>query len=133
MTANDLLGNNRIVVLCNGSWASDKIDRDEFIERDIALVEINDGFAKFVSANSKGKFHYTPLAGAEDLIRRTTCNTDKEFVLIGKDTGMKQRWQNTLPLEELYALPTLRRTNPDPRYGAAICAGRTRAAFRHVG
>lgn len=102
MTADDILGNNRIVVLCNGSWTNQKIDQAEFADRDIAMVEINDGFAKFVSAHSDGKFYSTPLAGAEDLIHRTACDTDREFVLIGKDTGVKQRWKNSLPLEELY-------------------------------
>ncbi|MEP4050678.1 MAG: DUF4174 domain-containing protein [Litorimonas sp.] len=103
MIADDILGNNRIVVLCNGSWTSQKNDPEKFEDRDIAMVEIKNGSATFVSANQSGKFHFTPLADAEALVRRTACNNDKEFVLIGKDTGVKQRWKNTLPLQELYS------------------------------
>ena len=102
MTANDILGYNRIVILCNGSWTSQKIDRDEFSERDITMVEINDGFTDYVSGSLEGKLHFTPLAGAERLIRRTACKTDKEFVLIGKDTGVKKRWEDTLPIDDLF-------------------------------
>lgn len=102
MTANDILGYNRIVILCNGSWTSQKIDQDEFSERDIAMVEINDEAATFVAKSTGGEFHFTPLADAENLIRRATCSENKEFVLIGKDTGVKERWQKTLPLNELY-------------------------------
>jgi len=102
MTADDILGYNRIVILCNGSWTSQKIDRAKFSERDIAMVEINDEAATFVAKSTGGEFNFTPLADAENLIRRATCSENKEFVLIGKDTGVKQRWQKTLPLNELY-------------------------------
>ena len=102
MTADDILGEYRIVALCNGSWTSVEIEPHEFSDRDIAMVEINSDFANFVTKTKDSAVNSAPLAHPEDLIRRAACKKDKEFVLIGKDTGEKRRWQKTLPLKELY-------------------------------
>jgi len=102
LTADHVLGENRIVALCNGSWQLHHIDMDSLVERDIAMIEIKEGFATFVTKDKDGRAYLTPIAEAESLIRRAACTKDTEFVLIGKDTGVKQRWSRTLPEGDLF-------------------------------
>lgn len=102
LSANDIFGENRIVSLCNGHWESIDIDLNEFVERDIAMAEINDGYATFVTKDKNGKVYLTPIADAESLVRRTACAEDTDFILIGKDSRVKKRWRQTLPMDDLF-------------------------------
>lgn len=102
LTADFVLGEYRIIALCNGHWKSHNIELNGFVQRDIAMVEIDNGFATFVTKDKDGGVHLTPIADAESLVRRAACKEETEFVLIGKDTGVKDRWSKTLRQDALF-------------------------------
>lgn len=101
MSANQIYGQNRIIILCNGIWQAEMINRDDFVERDIALVEFNNGIAESVTKSRFGDIFRHPVENSEALMRRAACGADREYVLIGKDTGVKQRWSKILPQDAL--------------------------------
>jgi len=87
----NLLGQNRILVICEPdnnapeSKQSVSVDRDGFEDRDLIIIKIG-----------KGKSHR--------LARIARCENKLEYVLIGKDTTQKQRWDLFPSNDELYSL-----------------------------
>ena len=109
------LGKDRVLVVCVGDDVRDKnlvnfydeVSWDEFSERQLTIVEISQNSVQSVlpskSGNVKEDMTRARHHDYEDALRlRAECENDFKFALIGKDTGVKKRWKNTLPQDELF-------------------------------
>ena len=103
------LGQDRILVLCVAGKHDDKVLKafyssvkwNEFADRDLRLVEISKNTLSSVfGADRRGARHHD---FGDKLRRRANCKVDLEFVLIGKDTGVKARWKTDFTQDELFA------------------------------
>ena len=109
------LGKDRVLVLCLLEESDKEIltqfyrslNWSEFSERHLTIVEISKYAVQSVFLNYDGG-----VAGlinrvkhpdfGDKLRRKSDCNKDFEFVLIGKDTGVKKRWEKNLPQDALF-------------------------------
>lgn len=118
----DPLGQNRLLVVCLPN--DREISRDEktfiyqtdwegFAERDLLLVGLNKQTAfNFLAQDPRNdphaagiKSHYiyrNPVAG-KDIRERVDCAHDFQMILIGKDTGVKARWNTDFTQEDLFS------------------------------
>jgi len=110
------LGKDRILVLCSLNNVDEEALREfyesvrwsEFSERDLTLIEISKGMVSSVLGISlKNSSRWVNAARHHDygdkLRKRANCDGDLEFVLIGKDTGVKMRWTNDFTQEDLFS------------------------------
>jgi len=102
MTPADFLGEHRLIVACQKNWTTAQIDWPGFAERDVALFENLNGVTKRVSQDATGQVQRTALDRSGYFDALVDCTHKSEFVLIGKDGGVKKRWMRTLPLAELF-------------------------------
>ena len=113
----DPLGTYRLLVLC----ATDedvplqrqiygKIDWIEFEDRDLLVVKANpksvetvhgEYVLKTMAFGTKLDFKRTPHSDLK-VKDKAQCGEDFEIVLIGKDTGVKKRWDMFPPQEEIF-------------------------------
>lgn len=104
------LGKNRILILCSLKNGDEKIVKKiyestnwyEFAERDTTFVEISKNAVESVlgtKTTNRARHHDY----GNELRRRANCNDDLEFVLIGKDTGVKARWTDDFTQEDLFS------------------------------
>lgn len=124
------LGAYRLLVVCLENGAEnmpsptrtmyEQMDWEGFAERDLLLVELTKDDVMAVTLNSgqsfapaektqgqvaglTGNWRRTPITRGGEYIRKTAkCQNDYDFALIGKDTSLKQRWEISVPQEELY-------------------------------
>ena len=122
--AKNPLGKSSILAVCLPDHATIKskqanplyasIDWKGFSERDLVILEMRKASAHIVSKHDKGDrvpryvttFSQRNRVGSKskglDVI--AACENKLEYVLIGKDTGVKMRWDLFPPNNELYAL-----------------------------
>ncbi|WP_026942269.1 DUF4174 domain-containing protein [Hellea balneolensis] len=110
------LGKDSILGVCSGeNTDSGKINRfykntywDEFIERDLVMVEISKRTVSTVlgitNANEDDLIEKAKHHDYSDKLRqKAACKNAPEFILIGKDTGVKARWYNDFTQEDLFS------------------------------
>ena len=108
------LGENRILAVCvpeeNTSIESkySVMDWDGFNERDLVIVEVGHKTTDRVIFDDRLELMIlNPIADKRASIRLTSiasCGEALEFVLIGKDQGVKQRWDNFPSFKTLYSI-----------------------------
>ena len=109
------LGKDRILAVCLPQKNDIKtllqfyksVNWDEFSARQLVVVEVSTRIVKSVSVDDyseaelgNGGSHHHDFNNK--LRRKVGCKTDLEFVLIGKDTGVKKRWKESVPQGELF-------------------------------
>jgi hypothetical protein len=82
---------------------------DEFSERQLTIVELSQNSLQTVTAethrDTKKRLNKTRLDDFSDQLRlKAACQNRFEFVLIGKDMGVKKRWENAIAQEELFQI-----------------------------
>lgn len=102
MTPDDFLGQARILVLCNANWTEDDVEWDEFAERDIEMLEHHGGGFHLIYRNDTHEMARAGLDRSQTFQDKIACSDAVEFVLIGKDHGVKRRWSDALPRQELF-------------------------------
>ena len=109
------LGKDRVLVLCSLEKSDnevlaqfyDSVIWDEFSERDLTLVEISKSTVASVLRGNRRASHRKINAArhhdyGDQLRKKADCKDDLEFVLIGKDTGVKARWHKDFTQEDLF-------------------------------
>jgi len=114
------LGQYRILAMCminDENLSPDRviaiyksIDWAEFLERDLLLVEITSKGINTVLGKQRTSSNGVKVAtwnrvkhtDQDKLVKKVACQDNFDFVLIGKDTSVKKRWQGFLPLDDLY-------------------------------
>lgn len=111
------LGNDRILAICvleqGGEQALaqfyDGVDWNAYSDRHLTAVEISKRAVHSVYGNKgddlkglRNKARHEDFGN--QLRRKANCKDDFEFVLIGKDMGVKKRWARQLPQGELFQL-----------------------------
>ncbi len=116
------LGQYRLLVMC-GAGADmpfetkvmlSGLDWEGFAERDLLLIELSQDSAAVLRPHARisggdrgaisGLGRYEIKRGARAIRETARCKKAYEFALIGKDTGLKQRWQSFVPTNALYSL-----------------------------
>jgi len=109
------LGDDRVLVLCLLKKSDneilsqfyDRVNWDGFSERHLTIVEVTEHVVQSVfvdnPGNAKGVIKRARRQDFGDQLRRkANCKTELEFVLIGKDMGVKKRWERSVPSDELF-------------------------------
>lgn len=109
------LGRDRVLVLCilekgegeNLREFYDSVMWNEFSERELTVVEVSQSTVESVfgynRGDVKGGLKKARHHDFGDRIRkRADCKNNLEFVLIGKDRGVKRRWEGRVPQEQLF-------------------------------
>lgn len=100
------LGNNRILVACHQS-SSDALlgirphmDWSGFKDRDIVfMVQANDAIYILTETALPTRLRSISVA---QIRSDADCSVENGYTLIGKDTGVKQRWSGPLNVDELF-------------------------------
>ena len=66
------------------------------------MLENNDPNFLYLFLVVDGKPIRGPILSSTRFENIVNCTDKKEFVLIGKDTGVKKRWEDTLPISDLF-------------------------------
>ena len=108
------LEDSRIFAICvpTHNTKADKlystIDWDGFGERDLVIIEVQNNAANIVTSDDKLKLTLRSRAtnnfSDRSIMPIIQCGERLEFVLIGKDKTVKQRWNNFPSFGTLYAL-----------------------------
>ena len=109
------LGKDRVLVICLQERSNEEVltqfyqslNWREFSERHLAVVEMSKHTVQSVHLSHEGDdvgvINRTKHPDFGDKLRRKSdCKKDFEFVLIGKDTGVKKRWEKDLPQDALF-------------------------------
>ena len=108
------LGKDRILIVCsitsNDRGKLNQIYKsilwDEFIERDLVVVEVSKRMVSTVLAVKGTHDDIFRMARHHDygdkLREKANCAHDFELILVGKDTGVKARWTNGFTQEDLF-------------------------------
>ena len=98
------IDNMRILVACPSQVdVLEGMYRDikwtEFAERDLLLFSLTDTELQMISIPARG-----PISerDAKQVIRMSNCRADDKYVLIGKDGGVKRRWNGQIDVEDLF-------------------------------
>lgn len=80
------------------------IDWEAFDERHLIVVEVqkNTRYAQNIHYSENVITRNRVMTRKTRIRDITRCNEDLEFVLIGKDSTEKKRWNNFMPLEDIY-------------------------------
>lgn len=105
-------GDLRILVACpSDKYAIDRIspkmDWEGFYERDLELVTVSEKFPNvYLTYFVDGNVLRDPLVGeyVERIVKRSKCDQETSFVLIGKDGGVKRRWTGQLSITDLFQM-----------------------------
>ncbi len=116
------LGEQRILVVCLPDTATieskltnplySSIDWSGFKERDLVILEFRKYTSHIVSEHRRKEIVPRALtthswyyeSDHAKMMTLTRCKNKIEYVLIGKDTGVKMRWDLFPPNDELYEL-----------------------------
>ena len=101
-TPDNYLGENRIMLICGGAPVPLESNWSGFSERDLIVLENNDPHFLYLFLVVDGKPIRGPILSSTRFENIANCTDKKEFVLIGKDTGVKKRWEDTLPIDDLF-------------------------------
>lgn len=102
MSASKLLGEHRILVACNVDIFPSSLNWADFAERDLVVVESNLGRTNLLYENETNERTRATLDWSRRFQDTIACSDSKEFILIGKDTYVKKRWKETLPINDLF-------------------------------
>lgn len=102
MTPERLLGEYRLLVACNAPELPSPLDWKSFHERDLMLLESVQGVVYILNRDKKGNAMRGGFDQSERLQKIVKCSDKAEFVLIGKDGGVKRRWQNAILVDDLF-------------------------------
>ena len=118
--ASSLLSENRLLVMCLPDFETVplqpvtepyfKMDWEGFAERDLVLIEVNRDTGASRLVRLQPDLDESPiifdvsyqLIEGPQITRQAMCKKDFEFILIGKDTGVKARWMNDFSEEDLF-------------------------------
>ena len=110
-------GEDRLLVMCLPTPSDDmtvasfydNVNWGEFADRHLTIFEISP--RAVLSAridnhgDTKGVIHRTAYEDFDDQLRqKAKCENTLEFVLIGKDMGVKKRWENSVPQDKLFQI-----------------------------
>jgi hypothetical protein len=124
ITATEALGASRLLVVCLPGFEDrsiaglsqryQNIDWDGYANRDLRLIGVSPKTRLTVQLGSRHHHDQTrtlsatgsidvvfPMLGT-DIIDRANCKVDYEFILIGKDTGVKARWIDDFSQTDLF-------------------------------
>lgn len=87
----DLASRQRILIVCNKPKMPIDLDWPEFDDRDLIVIR-----------NPTSHAFRSPDSFSKRVEKRRFCQDIAEFVLIGKDGWEKKRWQNELPIQDLF-------------------------------
>ena len=80
-----------------------KVDWKGFAERDLAILELSDSFTHLVIIDNSTVQQITVSPKDAKWLRRSSdCKADDKYVLIGKDGGVKRRWDGPLHVDDLF-------------------------------
>jgi len=102
MNPAEYLGDYRLIVACNTQWKPTDINRDGFNNRDLKAFELIEGKSKLVELTNSGDLDRIWLDRSSRFNRLVKCEGKNEFVLVGKDRGVKKRWQRLPSEQELF-------------------------------
>ena len=81
-----------------------KADWAGFAERDLAILEFSDSYTHLVIIDNSTVQQITVSPKDAKWLRRSSdCKADDKYVLIGKDGGVKRRWDGPLHVDDLFA------------------------------
>lgn len=103
MTPSDFLSEARILTACNSSWRVSEMDWDGFQARDLILLEYADGAFHWVSERESAEIERSRLDESPQFEVILNCTNQPEYILTGKDRGVKKRWETPPSLRELFA------------------------------
>jgi hypothetical protein len=111
------LGIDRVLVICSPKKDNtealeqfyESVIWSEFSARDLTLVEISQSTVSSVVGDNDSDVRRKITTArhhdyGNELRYRADCKSDLEFVLIGKDRGVKKRWESSVPQEELFQI-----------------------------
>lgn len=101
------LGQNRLLIACQKIDAPfyQTLDWKGFEERDLLMIELTSEESYIVSQGLIPRSETTIKQSLFDdtkLRDRVICKSATDFVLIGKDTGIKKRWNELPSLVDIY-------------------------------
>ena len=110
------LGRDRILTVCLTEKHDDNdllkfyqsLNWDEFSSRHLTVLELSRNTIQSVIVNNdvnekKGFMRVRHHDFGDEIREKADCGSNFEFTLIGKDMGVKKRWEGTLPQDELFA------------------------------
>ncbi len=97
----------RVLIACEkpeSNLLSTTLTRDhwaEFVDRDLILLEVI-GEEIFLRSSPEGTLRLN-AESVKTIQSYNACQSDVSYMLVGKDGGVKNRWNDSLPLEDLFA------------------------------
>ena len=98
----NFLGEDRLLVICNDALLPSEIDWDGFAERDLIILESSGRYVNYLYKDKSEVPARVLLRSSKRFQEIVACSDASEFILIGKDTGVKKRWEDTLPIHDLF-------------------------------
>lgn len=109
------LGNNRVLVLCllkesdeeTSAQFYESVVWGKYVERDLIVVEVSKSTVRSVFSDHRRNVSESITKTmhhdyGDALRKKANCKNELEYVLIGKDTGVKARWLNNFAQEDLF-------------------------------